>query len=90
VDVTIAEVLGQAEDGGPRLGGLAIFEIQTADFHGSPLLAIRNLRRLGPPTRTQDYHAAIADNAHQLGERVDGRIGRTSSRGPSTRSSLKI
>lgn len=71
VDVSIFEVLG-TEAGGPHIGRSAIFEIQTADFHGSPLHAIRHLRRLGPPGGAAHYHAAIAANAVALGERVEG------------------
>lgn len=72
VDVSIFEVLGTEADG-PRVGRSAIFEIQTADFHGSPLHAIAHLRRLGPPGATDGgYHADISANAADLGERVEG------------------
>ena len=72
VDVTIAEVLGGDAQDGLRLGRFAVFEIQTADFHGSPLHAIGHLRRLGPPTKRDGYHAAIAANGPLLGDRVEG------------------
>lgn len=72
VDVTIAEVLGTDPHGGPKLGRVAVFEIQTADFHGSPLHAIKNLRELGPPTKLADYHSDIAASGHRLGQRVEG------------------
>jgi hypothetical protein len=71
VDVSIFEVVGVA-DNLPKLGRFAIFEIQTADFHGSPLHAIGELRTLGPPTRDRDYHEAIAANPERLGKRIEG------------------
>lgn len=71
VDVTIFEIL-RVEDEKPVLGRFAIFEIQTADFHGSPLHAIGELRSLGPPTETRDYHDAIAASPELLGKRVEG------------------
>jgi hypothetical protein len=71
VDVSIFEIL-RVEKGRPVLGRFAIFEIQTADFHGSPLHAIGELRRLGPPTTDRDYHDAIAANPELLGKRVEG------------------
>jgi len=71
-DVSIFEVLGGESDGSPRLGRFVIFEIQTADFHGSPLHAIKNLRKLGPPTIRTAYHEAIADNPGMLSDGVEG------------------
>jgi hypothetical protein len=70
VDVSIFEVLG-TQAGGPSLGRSAIFEIQTADFHGSPLHAVRQLRRLGPPRGDAGYHRGIAANSVALGDRVE-------------------
>jgi hypothetical protein len=72
VDVSIFEILGIETNGKPRLGRFSIFEIQTADFHGSPLHAIRELRRLGPPERIVDYHRHIAANPLKLGDRLEG------------------
>lgn len=69
VDVSISEVLG-SETGGLRLGCSAMFEIQTADFHGSPLHAIGQLRELGPARNGAGYHRRIATNAVALGDRV--------------------
>lgn len=71
VDVSIFEVLGTEKEE-PRLGRSAIFEIQTADFHGSPLHAVRQLRQLGPPGGRIGYHRNIAANAVALGDRVQG------------------
>ena len=72
VDVSIFEVVGT--DGGvPRVGRSAIFEIQTADFHGSPLHAVARLRQHGPPgNHADEYHEDIASNAADLGEKVEG------------------
>lgn len=72
VDVTIFEIVGIQEDGDLALGQFAIFEIQTADFHGSPLHAVAELRALGPPAAEADYHEAIAANPELLGRRVEG------------------
>jgi hypothetical protein len=71
VDVSIFEVTGMEGDL-PKLGQSAIFEIQTADFHGSPLHAVRQLRQLGPPARVSDYHRHIAANSLAVGDRVEG------------------
>jgi hypothetical protein len=72
VDVSIFEILGITDDGKLRLGQFSIFEIQTADFHGSPLHAVKELRRLGPPTRNVDYHRQIAANPQALGTKLEG------------------
>lgn len=72
VDVTIFEVLGVDIDDTPDLGRFAIFEIQTADFHGSPLHAVAALRALGPPTASDGYHDAIAANPLALSTKLEG------------------
>lgn len=72
VDVSIFEITGIDDGGQPQLGQFAIFEIQTADFHGSPLHAIRELRQLGPPNRPESYHREIAANPLLLGTRLEG------------------
>lgn len=72
VDVSIFEIVGVDGQGKPDVGRFAIFEIQTADFHGSPLHAIAELRRLGPPTRDVGYHELIAANPDLLGKKLEG------------------
>jgi hypothetical protein len=72
VDVSIFEIVGVDDDGQPDVGRFSIFEIQTADFHGSPLHAIAELRRLGPPARDTAYHELIAANPELLGKRLEG------------------
>lgn len=72
VDVSIFEILGVGAVGEPRLGQFAIFEIQTADFHGSPLHAVSGLRSLGPPACDVDYHGLIAANPLLLGTKLEG------------------
>lgn len=71
VDVSIFEVVGVA-GGIPKVGKSALFEIQTADFHGSPLHAVRKLREHGPPGGGDGYHEAIVANAADLGDSVEG------------------
>lgn len=71
VDVSIFEVLGTRDDS-PMLGRAGLFEIQAGDFHGSPLHAIRQLRRLGPPSSAAPYHDNIIANAAALGDGVQG------------------
>lgn len=72
VDISIFEIEGFTKDQRPKLGRFCIFEVQTADFHGSPLHAIEQLRKLGPPSMKAAYHDGIRSNPHSLGSRVEG------------------
>jgi hypothetical protein len=71
VDVTIVELVKHGYDF--EIARSVIFEIQTADFHGSPKHAIGELRRLGPPgARNDQYHALIRQNPNAMGAKLEG------------------
>ncbi len=48
------------------------FEIQTTDFHGSPLHAVRRLREKCQQGTTEPYHAAIVASPRDCGEGMEG------------------
>lgn len=70
VDVTICEAIG-ISDNKPNLGQTAIFEIQTADFHGSPLHAINAIRELRD-SDPQGYHDVLKANGSIAGKKMEG------------------
>lgn len=74
VDVSVIEVLKiQALTGEPEaFGQHMIFEIQTADFHGSPLHAVRKLRQVLPTASVANYHATLQADPSIAGEDVEG------------------
>lgn len=68
-DITLVEIV--AGDGRPDVGRYGFFEIQTMDFHGSYRHAVKNLKdalRL----HGEQFFAALAQNSHWLGDRVEG------------------
>lgn len=74
VDVSIIEVLeANPLTGEPsELGKHLIYEIQTADFHGSPLHAVRLLQELCPKDSDEPYHDRLAADVDICGTRVEG------------------
>ncbi len=74
VDMSVIEVLAADARGEPsKFGKHLFYEIQTADFHGSPLHAAAALRGLcpsGPPT--QAYHANLKSRVQVCGTGVEG------------------
>lgn len=74
VDVSVIEVLGlhplsmEPTDFGQHM----LYEIQTADFHGSPLHAVRKLRELCPRHPAPDYHARLEKSKEVAGHEVEG------------------
>jgi len=72
VDASIVEILPDpGADQGFRLGQYGLFEVQTMDFHGSPLHAIANLQN----ARDQDptgYHHALAAHPEWARDHVEG------------------
>lgn len=74
VDVSVMEVLSLSDRTGEPVdfGRHMFYEIQTADFHGSPLHAVRKLREMLPTKAGQDYHRALKSNMHVAGENVEG------------------
>lgn len=70
IDSTVVELLPDGR-GGFRLGRYVFFEIQTMDFHGSPLHAVThlvNVRRSDP----EGYHSHLAAHPEWIGEKVEG------------------
>lgn len=74
VDVSIVEILAiNLLSGEPsELGQHLIYEIQTADFHGTPLRAIRLLQDLCPADSAEPYHDRLAANVDICGTGVEG------------------
>ncbi len=70
VDSTVVELL-PAGSGKYRLGRYAFFEIQTMDFHGSPLHATTRLEDARAQS-ADTYHGLIASNPQWAGDRVEG------------------
>jgi hypothetical protein len=74
VDMSVMEVTALDSSGKPATYGKHLFyEIQTADFHGSPLHAAKHLRDLcaaGEPG--DDYHASLLDRVEVCGTGVEG------------------
>src|SRR5690606_22155677 len=74
VDVSIIEVLSIDEAGIPNKYGQHLhYEIQTADFHGSPLHAVRAIEELAANTGSaKDFHSALAADIERCGIGVEG------------------
>lgn len=74
VDVSIIEILGLDERTGEpsEFGKHVIYEIQTADFHGSPLHAVRHLQALCPQGSGPGYHAKLRQRVEVCGKGVEG------------------
>lgn len=74
VDISVFEVLESEEDGKPLTFGKHLFyEIQTADFHGSPLHAAALLRDLcAKGAASLDYHQALKSRIEICGTGVEG------------------
>lgn len=74
VDVSIIELLAtDAATGVPSEFGRHVFyEIQTSDFHGSPLHAIGLLQGLCPARTTEPYHDRLRENVEICGTGVEG------------------
>jgi Restriction endonuclease NotI len=74
VDMSVIEVTALDAAGKPvEFGKHLFYEIQTADFHGSPLHAAKHLREscaAGEPDL--NYHATLADNIEIAGTGVEG------------------
>lgn len=72
VDVSVIEIL-KLRDGAPsEFGKHLFFEIQTADFHGSPLHAVRLLSEKCPRGSTDNFHQRFADGIGDCGKKVEG------------------
>jgi len=74
VDVSVIEILAcDKKTGVPsRFGKHLFFEIQTADFHGSPLHAVRKLAKKCPRGARVGYHKLFKARPDDCGERVEG------------------
>lgn len=74
VDVSIIEVTGCAHDGMPTsFGKHVFFEIQTADFHGSPLHAVNGLEELLASTLGRGlFHSNLLEDIEIAGTGVEG------------------
>lgn len=70
IDSSVVELLPDS-DGGFTLGRYALFEIQTADFHGSPKHALRHLSA-ARDADADGYHRAIADHPEWPNDSVEG------------------
>lgn len=74
VDMSVIEVTSADETGRPtEYGNHVFYEIQTADFHGSPLHAASHLRELCPAGEpVLDFHARLVGQERVCGDRVEG------------------
>ncbi len=74
VDNSVIEITGIEDATGTpdQFGKHMFFEIQTADFHGSPLHAVRLLREKCPQDTAEPYQSTIAASPHDCGQRVEG------------------
>ena len=74
VDMSVIEVVGLDVTGKPgECGKHLFFEIQTSDFHGSPLHAAEALKRLCPRGgRRAQYHDRLASQVEVCGTGVEG------------------
>jgi hypothetical protein len=74
VDMSVIEVMSADETGRPtNYGNHLFYEIQTADFHGSPLHAASHLRDLCPAGEpVLDFHARLFGREAVCGDRVEG------------------
>jgi len=74
VDVSIVELLSlDPLTGSPETFGQHVFyEIQTSDFHGSPLHAVHLLQEICPANSTKPYHQALRAKPEIAGTGVEG------------------
>ena len=74
VDMSVIEVLGLDKEGKPsKFGKHLFYEIQTADFHGSPLHAAKLLRKSCPKDAGGDgYHDDLKRRVEICGTGVEG------------------
>lgn len=74
IDISVIEVTAVKPDSGEpdAFGQHMFYEIQTADFHGSPLHAVRKLRELLPTCAEPDYHRQLKLSPEVCGHRVEG------------------
>lgn len=75
VDVSIIEVTACNHKGVPaEFGRFIFFEIQTADFHGSPLHAIKALQTLHGHSRlnNNNFHDHLSNDVEMSGSGVEG------------------
>lgn len=74
VDVSVIEITGcDKRTGAPNdFDKHLFFEIQTADFHGSPLHAVRKLAQKCKRGAQAGYHGLIKASLDDCGERVEG------------------
>lgn len=74
VDVSVIEVKSCNESGTPsEFGKHLIYEIQTADFHGSPLHAVKELEEIFPEgCESEDCHKRLSEDIEICGIGVEG------------------
>lgn len=74
VDMSVIEVLGlDPASGQPKdFGQHMFYEIQTADFHGSPLHAAGALRALCPRDNGAEFHARLSEAIEVCGTGMEG------------------
>jgi hypothetical protein len=74
VDISAMEVTGIGPNGKPtEFGKHLLYEIQTSDFHGSPLHAAEHLKTLCPKGNPRtDYHRRLAARVEVCGTGVEG------------------
>lgn len=74
VDVSIVEIRAVDKDSGEptEFGSHLMYEIQTSDFHGSPLHAVRALETLSPRGQGRDFHDELRRQVGISGTNVEG------------------
>jgi hypothetical protein len=74
VDFSVAEATASGQSGPMPLqfGRVMLFEIQTADFHGSPSHAVSKLKELCPEGQNQPYHEQLRAEPGRAGEKMEG------------------
>lgn len=73
VDVSVIEITGCEGNGLPSsFGKHMFFEIQAADFHGSPLHAVKLLADKCPQGAERGYHEAFRARPDDCAERMEG------------------
>jgi len=74
VDVSVIELMGLAEGDSPpdQFGNHLFLEIQTADFHGSPLHAVGRLADKCPSDSDPGFHEAFEAALEDAGVGVEG------------------
>lgn len=74
IDFSVIEITAPAalEGDASGFGKHLFFELQTADFHGSPLHAVRRLRQAVEGATSKSFHSKIAADPNMAGERVEG------------------